>query len=110
MSRFFDSEVVRESLKELDALQTKVFNQLLYLPFAETKDKRKYLELMKEFLEKQKLFIFRLSLSDDPEALEMKEKIMHHAELFGFKPEQGINAFFEQMEKSLKTIERSLDV
>lgn len=109
MSRFFDSDVVRESLKELDALQTKIFNQLLYIPFAGPKDKKEYLELMKEFLEKQKLFIFRISLSDDPEALEMKEKIMKHAELFGFKPEQGINAFFEQMEISLKRIEQSLD-
>ena len=110
MSRFFDSEVVRESLKELDDLQEKLFNQIMKIPFSDTDTKRKHLETMREFLEKQKLFILRMSLSDDPEAVEMKERIMQSAEMFGFKPEMGINSFFEKMEETLEKMEKSLDI
>ena len=82
MSGFFDSEQVRESLFELDDLQEKILVQLIKLPFSTKIEKKEHLDMMREFLEKQKLFIFRMSLSDDPEAVEMKEKIIESAELF----------------------------
>jgi hypothetical protein len=109
MSRFFDSEVVRESLLELDNLQEKIFNQLLEIPFSGTKKKKEHLELMREFLEKQKLFIFRLSLSDDPQAIEMKERIIQSAEMLGFKADMGINSFFDKIEETLDKMEQALD-
>lgn len=110
MSGFFDSEMVRKSLKELDDLQEKIINQLYYLPFADNKKKREHLESMKEFLEKQKLFIFRMTLSDDPEAVEMKEKIIESAQLFGFQPGDNLNNFFEDMQEKINELEDTLDV
>jgi predicted transcriptional regulator len=110
MSGFFDSEMVRKSLIELDDLQEKIIDQLYHLPFADKEKKRGHLETMKEFLEKQKLFIFRMSLSDDPEAVEMKEKIIESAQLFGFKPGDDLNKFFEDMEETIDKLEETLDV
>ena len=37
--------------------------------------KREHVDLMKTFLEKQKNLYFRLTLSDDPEAISMKERM-----------------------------------
>jgi hypothetical protein len=109
MSRFFDSEQVRESLFELDELRHKLFTELLELPFSDSDKKRDHLETMKHFLEKQKVFIFRLSLSNDPEATEMMNRIMDSAQMFGLKPEDNINTFFAKMEETIENLEKTLD-
>jgi len=109
MSRFFDSEQVRESLFELDELQHKLFNELLELPFSDSDKKRKNLETMKQFLEKQKVFIFRMSLSDDPDAIEMKNRILDSAKMFGLEPGDNINTFFMKMEETIEKLEKTLD-
>lgn len=110
MSSFFESEVVKEALFELDNLQDQLFIDIMNLPFLDREGKREHLDRMKEFLEKQKLFIFRLSLSDDPEAVEMKKKIMESARMFGLKENQNINDFYELLENSIKTLEDTLDI
>lgn len=109
MTRFFDSEMVRESIEEINELQEKIFSQLLTIPYADKEGKKEHLSLMKEFLEKQKLFIFRLSLSDDPDAIELKENILESAKLFGLKPGQGVNDFFKIMESQIDYLEETLD-
>ena len=45
--------------------------------------RREHIDLMKTFLEKQKNLYFRLTLSDDPEAVSMKER-MKEAGTSGF--------------------------
>lgn len=109
MTRFFDSEQVRESLFELDELQQKLFSEIFELPFFDAERKREHLDTMKQFLEKQKVFIFRLSLSDDPEAVSMKQRILDSAKMFGLNRGEDINVFFEKMEESLKKLEKTLD-
>jgi hypothetical protein len=109
MSRFFDSEQVRESLTELEELQHSIFDELLSLPFFNSKQKKEHLDKMKLFLEKQKNFVFRLSLSDDPEAIEMKKRILDSAEMFGLKPGNNLNDFFEKLEESIQNLEETLD-
>lgn len=109
MGRFFDSEQVRESLFELEEIQYKLFNEMLELPFFNSSKKKEHLEMLKQFVEKQKVFIFRLSLSDDPEAIELRQKILDSAKMFGLQKEDNINTFFEKMEESLKKLEQSLD-
>ena len=109
MSGFFDSEQVRESLFELDELQHKLFSELFEIPFSDSDKKKDLLETMKNFLEKQKVFIFRLSLSNDPEAIEMKNRILDSALLFGLEPGDNINTFFAKMEESIENLENNLD-
>lgn len=109
MSRFFDSTQVRESLFELDDLQQKIFNQLLEIPFSDSTKKREHLDLLRQFLEKQKLFVFRLSLSNDPEAVQLKNRILESAQMFGLNPGDNINIFFERLEETIEKLETSLD-
>jgi predicted transcriptional regulator len=109
MSRFFDSEVVRESIKELDEIQKTLFEQVMNLSFYDTSGKKEHLDLMKQFLEKQKLFIFRLSLSDDPEAVELKERILDSAQLFGLSKNGTVDEFFKILESQIEYLEKTLD-
>jgi hypothetical protein len=109
MSGFFDSEVVRESMSELDELQQQLFVDMLRLPILDDKERREHLEMMTEFLEKQKLFIFRISLSDDPKAIEMKEKVLDSAKMLGLKKGQTINDFYDMMQKTIDGLKETLD-
>lgn len=109
MSGFFDSDMVRKSIMELDEIQQKLFEQVLNLSFYDNKGKKEHLELMKEFLEKQKLFIFRLSLSDDPEAISLKERILESAQLFGLGENGTVEEFFKVLESQIEYLEKTLD-
>lgn len=110
MSSFFESDVVRESLLELDELQSQLFADVMNMPFLDREGKKEHLDRMKEFLEKQKIFIFRLSLSDDEEAVEIKNRIIESAKVLGLKDDQNINDFFDIMETNIKNLEKTLDI
>jgi len=109
MSGFFDSEMVRESVMELDKIQQELFEQVMNLSFYDKKGKKEHLDLMREFLEKQKIFIFRLSLSDDPEAIELKDNILKSAQLFGLAQNGSIDDFFKILESQIEYLEKTLD-
>ena len=47
--------------------------------------------------EKQKIVYARLSLSDDPDAKEMKEKIMESAKSMGLPADVDVGRMFDQM-------------
>ena len=109
MSGFFNSELVRNDIKELEKLQKKLYQDMMYVPFYDKEQKREHLILMKKFLEKQKLFIFRLSLSDDPEVIEIKEHMLDSVEFLGFDKKKGFDSFFKMMERTINGLEKSLD-
>ncbi len=109
MSKFFGSDLVRNDMKELENMQKKLYQEMMYVPFYDKEQKRGHLILMKEFLEKQKLFIFRLSLSDDPEAIEMKENMLDSVEFLGFDKKKGFDSFFKMMERTINGLEKTLD-
>lgn len=109
MSRFFDSEVVRESVLELEELQQKLYSEMMSIHTFSTEEKREHLETLKTFLEKQKIFFFRISLSDDPDALEIKQRVVDAAKMFGYNEIDGMDKFFEQLDYTIKKLEKSLD-
>tara|TARA_B100000131_G_C17618970_1_gene410994 strand:+ start:144 stop:479 length:336 start_codon:yes stop_codon:yes gene_type:complete len=110
MSKFFQSEQVMESVKELEKLQKELTHDIMNASsFATKEEKREHINKMKTFLEKQKLFFFRISLSNDPEALEIKNKVLDAAKMFGFNKMDGMDKFFEQMDKTLAGLESQLD-
>ena len=109
MSNFFDSSVVRQSMKELGQLQEELASQVFLIPFFSKDEKQAHLDLMREFLEKQKNLLFRMSLSDDPEALETKNQILKTAKMLGLKDGQGINEFFELLESTINTLDKQIN-
>lgn len=108
MSDFFNSEIVKTTMIELEEMQEKLLSQVFNIPYSTLEEKKEYVQLMREFLEKQKVLLFRMTLSDDPEAQTTKEKILQSARLFGLKDGQGMDDFFKILEDPIKKIESSL--
>ena len=110
MSDFFKSDQVQSTIAELTALQQQLVTEMPYLPMMKPEQKKDHLVTLKTFLEKQKLFFFRISLSDDKEALEMKEKLMEAAKMFGVQDEiNTMDAFFKKLNDTIEQIEASID-
>jgi hypothetical protein len=109
VSGFFQSEIVREALKEMEKLQQQIIQDTFKAPLMNKEEKKEHVELMRTFLEKQKNLYFRLSLSDDPEALEMKERIQEAAEFLGFKG-NNVNELFSEMENTLQRLDKIAEI
>ena len=75
MSNFFDSPLVKEELEEINELQQEVFGSLIAFPNLSPERQQEHIDKLSLLLEKQKIMYGRLTLSDDPQAIEMKETI-----------------------------------
>ena len=107
--RFFDSDQVRDTIMELESLQFELTNDLMHLAEYSVEERREHLGRLKTFLEKQKLFFFRISLSDDPDALMIKDKVVEAAKMFGYSEVDGMEKFFDQLDHTIKNLEKTLD-
>ena len=67
------------------------------------------IDVMRSLIEKQKNFIFRLNLTDDPKAIEMKEEIIGSAQMLGMKEGENINDFFDKLGETLDRLEKTID-
>ena len=90
MTEFFSSAQVRAALAELAEIQDDLAHTMSSPRILSDDEKKDYVRKLKLFLEKQKLFFFRVSLSDDPEAVQVKEHILDTAQMFGFKTRYGM--------------------
>ena len=109
MPEFFKSAQVRAALAELSEIQDDLAHTMSSPRLLSDDEKKDYVRKLKLFLEKQKLFFFRVSLSDDPEAVQVKEHILDTAQMFGFKEMTGMDKFFQQLDETIKKVEKDLD-
>ena len=101
MSEFFDSKIVQESLKEITDIQEEIFNSLFtYRTFSES-DKEEHIDKLRSLIEKQRIMYTRLSLTDDPEAIALKEKIQQSAMMLGFPEGTNMSEVFDTMDETL---------
>ena len=101
MSEFFDSKIVQQSLKEITDIQEEIFNSLFtYRTFSE-EDKQEHIDQLRVLIEKQRNMYARLSLTDDPEALELKDKIEQSAMMLGFPEGTNMSEVFDTMDETL---------
>ena len=105
--RFFDSEIVREELSEINRLQTSIYGKMFGFGFLSPTDRKEHVDKLETLLEKQKLMWTRLSLSDDPEAKEMKDKIQMTSAAMGFK-NVNMNTIFNNMRQTLENLSDKL--
>ena len=109
MSKFFDSDIIQEELEEIENLQEFIYNNILNFGMMNRENKLKHIDKMTELLEKQRIMYVRLSLSDDEEAIEMKENLQKSFSLMGFPSEIDMNTFFTNMEKTIESLKQYLD-
>ena len=106
---FFDSNIVQEEMKEIQALQHKVYSNIWTFPNMGNKDKREHIDALERLIDKQQILYKRISLSDDPQAKEMKKNIMDSAEMFGFPKNGDLSLMFGQMNKAINEMKKQLD-
>ena len=94
---FFDSEIVRAEMVEIAELQEGVYENFMKFPYMNNADRTFHIDQLSKLIEKQKIVYARLSLSDDPDAKEMKENIMRSAASMGLPSNVDVGKLFDQM-------------
>ena len=94
---FFDSEIVRSEMVEIHELQEDVYENFMRFPYMNNADRAYHIDHLSKLLEKQKIVYARLSLSDDPDAKEMKENILRSAKSMGLPANVDVVRMFDQM-------------
>ena len=72
-------------------------------------DKIEHVDMLSDLLEKQRVMYTRLSLSDDPKAVEMKENLRKSVAMMGFPPETDLNLLFDSMNKTIESLKDYID-
>ena len=106
---FFQSDVVRAEMAEISELQEEVYNNVFKFPSMSSADKRYHIDVLERLLEKQRVMYTRLSLSDDPDAKQMKEQITQSAAMMGLPKGADINNVFNDMSKAVSLMKEQID-
>ena len=106
---FFQSDVVRAELAEIQELQEEVYGALFKFPSMPKEDKQYHVEVLERLIEKQKVLYTRLSLSDDPDAKKMKENILKGAADMGLPTNVDMNLLFNDLYKMVDVMKKAVD-
>ena len=106
---FFQSDVVRAELAEIQELQEEVYGALFKFPSMPKEDKQYHVECLERLIEKQKILYTRLSLSDDPMAKQMKEQVLKGAADLGLPTNVDMNLVFNDMMKMISIMKKQVD-
>jgi len=109
MSSFFDSDIIQDELKEINKLQEQIYGSILTFGMMDRETKLEHIEKLELLLEKQRVMYTRLSLSDDPQAVEMKENLRKSVALMGFSPETDMQVLFTSMTKTIESLKQYID-
>ena len=106
---FFKSDIVRAEMCEITILQEDIYKNMFTFPLMNVEEKKFHIGLLEKLLNKQKVLYTRLSLSDDPEAIKMKEKIVESATLMGMPRNIDMNVIFNNMTGLIDDMKTQLD-
>lgn len=106
---FFSSDIVRAEMTEISELQDEIYGSVFSFPTMTKEEKIRHVDLLDKLLTKQQILYTRLSLSDDPEAQKMKEKISSSAAMMGLSPDVDMNVIFNNMCKMLEVMKEQID-
>ena len=109
MSEFFNSEIVREELQEINDLQLSIYKNAMKFGTFSREDKVDHIERLTELLERQKVMYTRISLSDDPEAVDLKNHLQKSVELMGFPEGTDMCLLFTSMSNTIENLKKGID-
>lgn len=97
MGSFFNSEIVNTEIERIADLQIVLRRKLPEFQELDKEEKLELITLIEELIDKQKILYTRLSLSDDPEAVEMKKNLDFQKTMLGVPEDVSPNQIFDQM-------------
>lgn len=107
---FFDSDVVQEEMKQISELQEEVYKNVFRFYEMNKSEKIDHVNTLQNLLEKQKVLYTRLSLSDDPDALDMKMKIMDSTSMMGLSENIDMNIIFSNMSSLIESMKCQIEI
>ena len=96
-------------MAEISELQEEVYSNVFKFPSMKKEDQLYHVELLTRLIEKQKILYARVSLSDDPDALKMKENIIESASMMGIPNSVDMSKVFDQMSTMVETLKIQID-
>ena len=109
MGEFFQSEIIQEELSEINRMQEKIYGSLLSFGMMSREEKLEHIDLLTDLLEKQRVMYTRLSLSNDLQAIEMKENLRKSVSMMGFPSETNMQTLFDSMNATIKSLRDYVD-
>jgi hypothetical protein len=104
---FFNSEMVQKEVDGIAEIQRKIVKEIPSFFSMDVEEKLAHINLLDELLEKQQILYTRLSLSDDPDALKMKEQMVESAKILGFGPTPDISMVFSSMRQTIDGLRKT---
>ena len=108
MSAFFDSEIIKESLDDINKLQEDVYGKLVHFHMMTYDEQIDHVSKLTELLDKQLIMYTRLSLSDDPDAVIMKESLNKTVTMMGYPEGTDIAVLFKNMHATIDALKEFL--
>jgi len=105
---FFQSELVRGDIQEMVDLQQFCFRSAMNFVLLDTDRKLEYFDKLEELIEKQKTFYFRIKLSDDPEAVSVRETMQQGVVMLGATPGTPIEQMFDELLEKVQVMRDKL--
>ena len=109
MSAFFESEIIKEELGVINKLQEEVYGKLIHFHMMTHDEQLDHISKLSELLDKQRVMYARLSLSDDPEAQEMKKRIVESASMMGLPSSIDMTSLFDNMSQAVEMMRKQID-
>jgi hypothetical protein len=94
---FFQSELVRGDIQEMVELQQFCFRSAMNFVLLDHERKVEYFDALERLVEKQKVFYYRIKLSDDPEAKSVCETMKQGVIMLGATPGTPIEDMFNEL-------------
>ena len=107
---FFNSDIVRAEMTEIQELQEEIYENVMKFPFMNNADKAYHIEILERLIDKQMVMYARLSLSDDPASVNMREEIAKSASVMGLPNSVDMNLVFNQMGDMVSMMKQQLDI
>ena len=106
---FFQSDVVRAEMAEIHELQEEIYTNVFKFPTMSKEDQLYHVDILEKLLNKQRVLFTRVSLSDDPEAQEMKKSILEGARKMGLPTNVDMNILFANMNNMVSMMKKQID-
>jgi hypothetical protein len=105
---FFNSDIVKKELEEIGDLQEKISSNVFSFERMSREEKIEHIQLLESLLEKQQILYTRLSLSDDPDAIQMKSRLEESIKLIGIPTGIQIGDVFKNMISMIESAKQQL--
>ena len=106
---FFQSELVRGEIQEMVDLQQFCFRSAMNFVLLDNNRKLEYFEALESLVEKQKVFYYRIKLSDDPEAVSVRETMQQSVIMLGATPGTPIESMFDELLEKVRYMKSKLE-